>query len=221
MKLTIGVWMVAMVLGASTARAQEQEPEAGPTAAPPSASTTVVVQAPAAPAPAAPATPAPEAHEDYARVRFHAALVGGGFFGDVVGGMGGLSLGLGVQFNQWVGLFYQAHGMLGALIEGGQDAVLGAFMYNSVIVDVTLGHVFQVGVGPSLDLLAGCAAGASGAGCGDGGPFFGLDARVALALGGHDVGTRGGFLIAADLHPTFYPSGVSLALVLGVGGQVY
>ncbi len=234
MKPTIGalmaVWMLAALVGASTADAQEApSPDAEPR---PAATTTVVVQAPAAPVAAAPASPVaaappvappPEAapREDHARVRFHAALAGGGFFGDVVGGMGGLSVGLGVQFNQWVGLYYQAHGMLAALIEGGQDAVVAAIMYNSVIVDVSLGHVFQIGAGPSLDFLAGCAAGGSGAGCGDAGPFFGIDARVALALGGHDVGTRGGFLISADLHPTFYPNGVSLALVLGVGGQVY
>ncbi|GAB5549385.1 MAG: hypothetical protein SangKO_091450 [Sandaracinaceae bacterium] len=215
------------VLGVSGAAAQEREatvdaevrgePAEAPARTVAPVSTTVVVQAPARPEDAPPAA----APEDHARVRFHAALAGGGFFGDVVGGMGGLSVGLGVQFNQWVGLYYQAHGMLAALIEGGQDAVLAAIMYNSVIVDVTLGHVFQIGAGPSLDFLAGCAAGGSGAGCGDAGPFFGIDARVALALGGHDVGTRGGFLISADLHPTFYPNGVSLALVLGVGGQVY
>lgn len=227
-KRAIGTMAMMAVLGVSSAAAQEREatvdaevrgePAEAPARTVAPVSTTVVVQAPARPEDAPPAT-APR--EDHARVRFHAALAGGGFFGDVVGGMGGLSVGLGVQFNQWVGLYYQAHGMLAALIEGGQDAVLAAIMYNSVIVDVTLGHVFQIGAGPSLDFLAGCAAGGSGAGCGDAGPFFGIDARVALALGGHDVGTRGGFLISADLHPTFYPNGVSLALVLGVGGQVY
>ncbi|MEQ8458983.1 MAG: hypothetical protein RLO52_29275 [Sandaracinaceae bacterium] len=226
-KQAIGTMAMMAVLGVSSAAAQEREatvdaevrgePAEAPARTVAPVSTTVVVQAPARPEDAPPEA----APEDHARVRFHAALAGGGFFGDVVGGMGGLSVGLGVQFNQWVGLYYQAHGMLAALIEGGQDAVLAAIMYNSVIVDVTLGHVFQIGAGPSLDFLAGCAAGGSGAGCGDAGPFFGIDARVALALGGHDVGTRGGFLISADLHPTFYPNGVSLALVLGVGGQVY
>lgn len=161
------------------------------------------------------------AAHDYARVRFHAALAGGGFFGDVLGGMGGLSLGIGVQFDQYFGLFYQAHGMLGAFIEGGQAGAVAALLYNSVLFDVTLGHVVQIGAGPSLDFIAGCGASAGGAGCGDGGPFFGLDARVALALGGHDVGTRGGFLISADVHPTFFPGGVSVALLLGIGGQVY
>ncbi len=226
---------------ASTARAQEApaadappaadaasaEPAEAPVSADPAAA---VVAAPVAAAPAAaPVTtvvvapapaPAPE-REDYARVRFHAALVGGGFFGDVAGGMGGLTLGLGVQLNQYFGLFYQAHGLLGAFIEGGQDGAIAALLYNSAIFDVTLGHFFQFGAGPSLDFLAGCAAGASGAGCGDGGPFFGLDGRVALALGGNDVGTRGAFVVSADIHPTFYPGGVSLAFILGLGGQVY
>jgi hypothetical protein len=164
---------------------------------------------------------APDEPRDYARVRFHAALAGGGFLGDVLGGMGGLSLGIGVQFDQYFGLFYQAQGFAGGFIEGGQAGMIGAFLFNSVLFDVTLGHVLQLGVGPSLDFIAGCGASAAAAGCGDGGPFFGIDGRVALALGGHDVGTRGGFLISADVHPTFFPGGVSVALVLGLGGQVY
>jgi hypothetical protein len=58
-------------------------------------------------------------------------------------------------------------------------------------------------------------------GCSNPGPFFGLDARAALALGGTRPGTRGGFVVAADFHPTFADGAISMSLLLSLGGQIY
>ncbi|MBZ0120411.1 MAG: hypothetical protein K8H88_25695 [Sandaracinaceae bacterium] len=171
--------------------------------------------------------PAVESNPDYTRVRFHGGVGGGVFLGNINGGMGGLDFGIGVQFNQYLALFAQSMGMLGAFIDApALSGAVAAFWFNSILLDVTIAHFLQLGAGPSLDFV-GALACDSTAGCmsGSAGPFFGLDGRVALAIGGHDVGTRGAFYVAAHLHPVFYDDGggfkAVFALLFSLGGMVY
>ena len=162
--------------------------------------------------------------EDYTRLRFGMGVAGGGFVGDLNGGIGGLYAQFGVQFNNVLALFYQSHGLVGAFAESSsysEGGAVTALWWNTAMLELTLGGTFQVGAGPSLDLIAGCVATAAGSGCSDSGPYFGIDGRVAVAIGGKGPGTRGGVAIGADIHPTFFPDGYTLALVATIGGQVY
>jgi hypothetical protein len=197
----------------SSAAAQAPEPTYAPP--PPVQTTSIVIEASTPPLAAEPRV------EDGARVRFSLGITGGGFFGDVVGGMGGLYGQLGLQLNGTIAIYYQVHGMLGGFVSGGDTGSIGALLWNSVLFEVTLANIVQLGIGPALDAMAGCAASVEGAGCGSGFPFFGLDGRVALALGGTGPGTRGGFVIGFDVHPTFIDGGVSIGMVGSIGGQVY
>ncbi len=159
--------------------------------------------------------------EDDARFRFGLTATGGGFIGDVDGGMGGLSLSLGVQLNEHLGVYYHGHGLVGAFASGPDEGAVLFLSMNALMADVTLGSMVQLGAGPSLDYLAGCGANAEEAACGSGGPFFGINGRVALTLGDSDPGGRGAFILTADIHPTFLAEGTAVSILLGIGGQAF
>jgi hypothetical protein len=167
--------------------------------------------------------------QDYLRARFHAGMAGGFFLGglNMNGGMGGLIAAIGIQFNSLFAIYAQSIGQLGVFFNAANfQGAFAAFSYNMVMLELTFAHFFQVAVGPSLDFL-GIAACDAMAGCSSGtaGPYFGADARVALAIGGHDVGTRGAFFIAGDFHPTIFDWGTGInglfAIIFSVGGMVY
>lgn len=176
---------------------------------------------PSSPPPSASPPPSYEPAErpDPTRVRFAAGLAGGGVFGDATGGMGGLFLQLGVQLGSPFAIYYQAHPMLGAWVSSSSGA-FAAMLWNAALGELTLFDHLQLGVGPSIDLIAGCAASTSAAGCGDG-AFFGIDDWLGVAIGSSGPGRRGGLMIGADIHPTFIPNGALVAFVLGIGGGMY
>jgi len=194
-------------------------PGGAPTgAAAPNAGTTVVVVQ------GAPATTRP-VDPDPVRVRFGVAL-GGELLVAPSSGLVGLGIGLtfrlGVQFNQWFGLYYQPHGLVGGWATQGAAGVIAA-LYNSMLFEVTLPFV-HIGAGPSFDVLgvAGCGDFGGAVGClSDDAAFFGLDGRFAIVLGAIGRGSRGGFSINAHAHPTFVGSNVLLTFTLGLGGEVY
>lgn len=162
----------------------------------------------------------PEPAHDYARLRFGMGISGGGFFGDLTGGMGGGFLQLGVQFADPFGIYVQAHGLAGAFANRQRGDVV-SFWWNALMFEGTVGDLLSIGVGPSLDLSAGCTADATQAGCADEGPFPGVDGKVALTFGGAGPGSRGAFVIASDLHATVFREGYSLALLVSLGGQAF
>lgn len=204
------------------ARAVVPPPPVVVVATPPAPPPPATVAAPPPPA-AAPAAPGPS---DGPRLRFGFGLAGGTFvptnwtridrFG---GAMGGLTGQIGIQFNRFLGLTYNAFGMGGYFERGFQGTTTGegvAVFYNSALLDLTLGNLVQFGAGPALHFFAGCSAnlGAVTATCSDTGPHFGMNGRVALVLGG--------FTVAADIHPTFYTNADPLiGMTLSVGGVTF
>jgi len=129
---------------------------------------------------------------------------------------------LGVQINHIFSVYYQGMGVAGALV-GNTDAAALAGASNSIMAGFTLGHFFDLGIGPSVDLLAAAAAGLSGAAAGTT-VRPGADARVAFILGGdpdEDDGDRLGFSIGADLHPTFLEDTVLMTFTVGIGAEWY
>lgn len=151
---------------------------------------------------AAAAEPAPEeaAAADESRgtfafsgVRLGASLGGGFFVGSVSGGMGGIGAGLGAQFGP-LGFMYKFHFFAGyAEAEGFGQNFYAA--WNTIIVDYKFLRIFQIGIGPSMDFVWGCAVQA----CRDTGPYAGLEARFSVKLGPIKVGL--------GVHPTFFPGG--------------
>lgn len=166
--------------------------------------------------------------DDPARFRFGVEIGGEVLVGPAVGAGIGLAFRTGVQFNQWVGLYYQPHGIVGGWVSlsetAGAAGVIAAWL-NSLNVELTLPFV-HLAAGPSVDVLAvaGCggdlASGTGGCLSGDT-VFFGIDSRLALVLGGIGRGTRGGFAINVHAHPTFVGDTVLVTLTLGLGGELY
>jgi hypothetical protein len=220
--------LAASFIGGS-ALAQESPP-APPAATPPPAPAPAPPAATPPPAPAPPAVPPAPAdaeEEEKDGVRFRGGfLIGGGPFLvpglDVNGGGAMLNFRLGAQITHLFAVYYQGQGIAGALV-GSSGALALAGGFNNVMVGLTLVDLIELGLGPSVDILAGAGISTSGAGAGaEVRP--GADARVAFLFGGGpDPGRirRSGFSIGADVHPTFLDGGVLIAITVGVGGEWY
>jgi len=171
-----------------------------PAAATTGASTTSFAPAPEETAAAAQPQPEEAAAADDSRgtfafsgVRLGASLGGGFFVGSLSGGMGGIGVGIGAQFGP-LGFMYKFHSFAGY---AEADRVGDNFyaVWNTIIVDYKFLRIFQLGIGPSMDFIWGCAAQA----CRDSGPYAGLEARFSVKLGPIKVGL--------GVHPTFFPGG--------------
>jgi hypothetical protein len=168
----------------------------------------------------------PEDNVDGIRMRGGLSVGGGlGFLSaggtTLMAPAGHLTVRLGVQFNHLLSVIYQQMPQLMVITAGGGGAAM--FLdYNSLLLNVTLADVFEIGAGPSFDFMA--AATLSGLGVGtSSGTGFGVHGRIAAIIGGRAPGTarRSGFSIAADIHPFFFDGGSLLVLGLSVGADWY
>lgn len=149
----------------------------------------------------------------------------GGFVGTSLdsGFVGGLWGQIGVQINPLVGVYYQAHLMLGGFAQPG-GVLLGGFGFNELMVDFTLADVLQLGIGPSIDFISACDQ----VTCGDF-AYFGGDARIAVAFGHWLRGGRArtGFMLGVDIHPTILGSDaagntyLATSILVTLGGALY
>ncbi|MCX7808142.1 MAG: hypothetical protein N2515_06010 [Deltaproteobacteria bacterium] len=173
-------------------------------------------------------------NNDPLRFRFGVTLGPNLYFTQSGLGVGAsLLLRMGLQFNQWVALYYQPQGMVGAVASATEESVEGALiagLQNALIFETTLPFL-QFGFGPSLDVLEVAAAyiqirsdSVSGGAGTIGLTTLGLDTRLALVLGGIGPGYRGGFSINLHYHPTFFffdDVSVFHQFLLAIGGEVY
>lgn len=154
-----------------------------------------------------------------ARFRWELGAAGGPLFIDGgVGGVGGLHAQLGVQFNSFFALYYQGIFGGGAGVGNG-----GYFQYNSLVFEAMLGHTFQFGIGPSIDVIRVGYGSSAGADRGYG-AYLGGVLRLGLAIGGHGRERRGGLLLGIELHPTFATDErftAPTALLFTIGGGQY
>lgn len=154
---------------------------------------------------------------DRARFRFAVHVLGGPWLlPDKMGGAGGVGVQLGVQINDNVGVYYSGTAGIGAAY-----GTAGAFAYNAVVPELTLGNILQVGLGPSLDSFAFGSVNVSQAGASAtaiGGTFFGVQGRVGIAVGSSRPGKKGRFMLGAEVHPTFLAGIVPTTLFLTIGG---
>lgn len=144
------------------------------------------------------------ARENEPRLRYGAALEGGGLFAPGVVDLGTLGLQgqIGVQFNRLVG-FYAAPSL--DIVSGHRTT--GVQLGGALLVDFTLLHVFTVGVGPDI-------AGFTAAGGGEmaGGLLYGARLHLAVNPFVH-IDRRGGRRQALTL-------GLDLRLATGGGATV-
>jgi hypothetical protein len=201
--------------------AQEVDVRSSPPNASPPAPTTVVVAPPAA-APVHESV-AKKEDPDYAHFRFGLGLDANYLVTPGTNGFQGLGAGvqvrLGAQMNQWIAVYYQAHGIVGGTLENSGNlagATLVGMVFNSGLLEATL-PLLHLGVGPSADVIG-------VAGLSQERPtnvYFGIDGRAAIVIGGHGPGRHGGFAINFNVHPTFWGSNVLTTFSAGVGGEMY
>ena len=163
------------------------------------------------------------AHDwNHPRLRFGVSAVGGGFVGPIHGGVGGIAARVGVQFNDVVAVYLQAHGLIGSFLPERRTGTLAGFAFHELMLELTLFDHLQVGAGPSLDFIWGCSEANGWTNtCGRSGPFFGGDLRVAVAVGGHDRARRAGIVFSVDAHPTWVDHDAALMMLFGIGGELY
>lgn len=163
------------------------------------------------------------------RLRLGGSLVGGGSWEGPDIGMFGAQVRAGVQLGDWIALYYQPTGMVGFLVDRPDtepEGDLAGVLWNSLLVEVTVEHFLQFGVGPSVDFVWGCSPGnAEEQGCAEEDANFGLHGRVAVAIGGIFGGgpyERRGVSISLDVHPTWYGGGdEGIAMLGGIGFDMY
>jgi len=194
------------------------------------------VTPPAPPPPAAGDAVMPPKPEEKSEIRVRGGFsVNGGLVHtpDGNGPAFGLAARLGVQFNQFLGLYYQNTPLVTfAPVRGAQSAGFHAGFadYNTILASLTLLDVLEIAVGPSVDYAkyADCSAGVTGftpsAGCESGSSVaLGGHGRVAFNFGGlfSGEGRRSGFGIAADIHPLLLSDVSAFSFTLGLGGEWY
>jgi hypothetical protein len=182
---------------------------------------------PVPPPPPPPWEPVREpAPRDGVRLRGGFSLNGGVLFAPgsdgAIGPAISLSARLGVQVNHLFSVYYQQTPML-HFIHGPNGYAAGFNDYNTVLANFTLGHMFEIGAGPSLDYLA-IGVVTNDLGVGSASTLApGAHARLALLIGGLSGNgpRRSGFAIGVDVHPSFAFDTVLLAATAGVGADWY
>ncbi len=176
------------------------------------------------------------AERDALRLRGGISLGGGPYipFGlpniQSVGGSGGLSVRLGVQFFHAFGVYVQSMNTIGGIgVQNAAGDVAGVLMvqsHNALLASLTFAHFVELAAGPSLDYSAYSGCDSASASCSaDAGVAFGLHGRASVNIGGLSGGgpRRTAFNIGADVHPQFFvghPGGF-ISLVLGIGVEWY
>jgi hypothetical protein len=166
--------------------------------------------------------PAEEARD---RVRLRGGFsVNGGVFllpANPTGGAFGVAGRAGVQFNRYVSLYYQNTPIVGATVarEGSMRSGTIVFAdYNSLLLNLTLFHLIELGAGPSLDYVA-LARGSL--------MLAGLDTSASASTGtgiaagahGRFAVNIGGLSLGVDAHPLFLSTGKALSLTTGLGAE--
>jgi hypothetical protein len=195
------------------------------------------VVAPRPPVAAPPPPVAPVEPEEKSHMRLRGGFsVNGGLVHtpDGNGPAFGLAGRLGIQINQYLGLYYQNTPLVTFAPAKQAQSVsfhAGFADYNTILASLTVLDVFEFAVGPSIDYAkyADCSAGVTGfkptSGCESGSSVaFGGHGRVSFDFGGlFDNGKerRSGFQISADIHPLLLSDLSAFSATLGLGSEWY
>lgn len=167
---------------------------------------------------------------DGPRVRFGFEVFAGPLLAlgaDSVGGAGGGAARIGVQIDHLWGVYYQNSAWFGGLVAGNQNVAAGAILatdMNSILGSVTLGHFFEIALGPSIDVfaLAGCSTSATDTYCGSGTQAaFGIHSRLAFQLGTFRPRgpRRTGFSVGVEPHVMFVSPWPIMPIMITLGAD--
>ncbi|MEC7520668.1 MAG: hypothetical protein VYE22_12420 [Myxococcota bacterium] len=149
-----------------------------------------------------------------ADVRFEVGLVGGGRLEAPDGGWGGLSIQLGLRFHDVFSVMFQSLALFGRWDLGQGERLRGA-SWNAFLFELSPVDRLAVGLGPSMDLEAGCDLDAFGAPSACGYTLgYGAHARVTLQLATLPFG---GLTLTGDLHAAFGEGAPQPTMLLGLG----
>lgn len=162
------------------------------------------------------AAPADAQHRT--RLRVGLSGVGGGFVGMTQGALGGLSPRVGIQLDDTFAVYLQGQGLVGQFIGSPSREVAGVALH-ALMFDLTLGHLVQLGAGPSLDFVWGCSE-SNQRGCTGAGPYLGGNLRVAVLAGYRRPSGRAGPIFSFDVHPTWLGEDLIVTMLFGIGYEV-
>lgn len=156
------------------------------------------------------------------RLRLGFSGHGGGFVGAVHGAFGGASARVGLQMNDTLAFYLQGQALFGEYLPDEGPLDVSAFVFHSAMVDVTIADFFQLGAGPSIDVMLGCVDDGNGpVRCGHTGAYFGSDFRAAFLLGDYAGRRRHAFVLSVDAHPTWVGNDFVTTMIFGLGGEMY
>jgi hypothetical protein len=186
-------------------------------------------------APSPPGGEKPEEVKDSPRLRGGFSFNGGVFVlpNNPAGGAFSIAGRAGLQFNHYLSLYYQNTPIVGAtaahdVATGMRTGTVVFADYNSVLLDLTLLHMFDLGAGPSLDYIAlaqgslmASGSNVSASASSGTGVAAGAHGRFAWNLGGLSGNgpRRSGFSIGVDAHPMFLGIGKAVSLTAGLGAE--
>jgi hypothetical protein len=157
--------------------------------------------------------PVPEELHRGRRVRLAVQGELGGTVGPESGLGAGASFALGLQVNDIFAWFVQERVQLAGALDGSTSPRL--VVTSSLLLDLTLFERIQVGAGPSVDLGIDALAPIDAPGPrGLSGPWFGIDARVAVTLAERTRSRRQGAIVALHVHPTWVSHDAAVVMIL-------
>ncbi len=144
-------------------------------------------------------------------VRLELGIHGGGRVGESNGGVGGLSLALGVRFSELFSVYYLFMATGGVWNrDPGRSWTVG--LWSTAMFEFGIAPRLRVGAGPSIDMDAGCEVGGQETTC-FAEPSYGAHTRVTVEVAELPFG---GLTITGDMHLGLR-DGVEPTLLLGVG----
>jgi len=146
-------------------------------------------------------------------IRLELGFVGGGMTDRGDGGLGGLSLQLGLRYHEYFSVYYQLHLVGGGWARGGGTTVdLAA--WNAVLLELTPHPVLGVAFGPSFDITGMCDVEVDQqSGCAHAWSY-GVATRVTVALGQVD---STGIVATGDFHVSLIEPDLRALALLGLG----
>ncbi len=146
-------------------------------------------------------------------VRFELGLSGGGMIDRGDGGIGALSVQLGVRYHELVSVYYQGHLLGGGWSRGGGHTIDVA-SWHGAMLELSPHRIFAVAAGPTIDITAGCDLDVEQqSGCWYAWSY-GVSTRVTLSLAQVD---STGIVATGDFHVSLIEPDLRALALFGLG----
>ncbi len=146
-------------------------------------------------------------------VRFELGVIGGGLLERSDGGIGGLSVQVGLRYHDDFSVFYQLQLLGGGWSRGG-GTTIDVAGWNAVLFELTPHPVLGIAAGPSIDFTAGCDLDVDQQSSCAYAWSYGVATRVTFALGQVD---STGIVATGDFHVSLIEPSPRAVALLGIG----